>query len=88
MMCLSPSPAVSVIPVLVSLFTPILNVVISPNTEYLLFHIIVDVPVTVNVAPLDRVLIPSRSHTVFSTLDEIYFVSSNIPPVLSVVHEK
>jgi len=65
--------------------SPILNVVISQNIEYLSTKELTELPEIVS--PEVSVLIgkPKRYQVILVRSDQIYFVASNIPPVMSVV---
>lgn len=82
------SPAVSTIPVLVFLVCPILYAVISPNTEYRLISELEVFHDIVREVQLIMVGIPARYHVTLVVSDQMYFVVSNMPPVLRAVHEK
>jgi len=67
--------------------SPILNVVISQNIEYLSTKELTELPEIVS--PEVSVLIgkPKRYQVILVRSDQIYFVASNAHPVKSVVHE-
>ena len=65
--------------------SPILNVVISQNIEYLSTKELTELPEIVS--PEVSVLIgkPKRYQVILVRSDQIYFVASKVPPVMSVV---